>query len=1001
MNHKIYFLSLVMGIIFSSSNIFRANAFTPQRLSPIGVNVVFDNVITTYNNQHFVVSGNEQTGQKLFFLANHPTYGDELWVSDGTIAGTKMVKDIYPGTYGSGIKQLTAFGNKVVFQARGDDSSGYEPWISDGTEAGTFMIKDLHPGKSRPTMFRQISESQFIFAARDCESEAVGALGQYWLWISDGTQNGTHLLNSISVDVPGSIQEKNGLHLVKSGNKIFLRANDKEETKGFELWATDGSSEGTNLIQDINNTTGTLSGTTNSSNPSWMINCKDQQLFFTADESGEIGVPWSVNASTLETKRLVASGKYGTQVSNPFLFGNKVVYSAFLNEDSGNELFSWDINSNTTTFLKEINPGSADCDFSGLGIIGGRLFFRGNPGGGTYRLFYTDGSTSSTIQYPHGTSIALSENTEAEVVANNLFFTGISGIYQLTDTTSSPVLVDAVQPGDKIHSLRRLNGKVLYIRESENAIYTLDDIAIEQKAVYVSPGGNDTNDGLTESTPFKTFAKAIEIVNNSNGEIAEIILAAGTYTESGASVTLSNPCPNLVIRGESAKTTIIKRDGEGRIINTSDSYLTSSNNLTIRDLTLKDATVTNQQGAAIYFSRTGNTNNNLTLERVVFENNTINSGTATSNGGAFFFNGNQLTVTDCYFKNNRVLKVGTNNPQGGAVTLATVASTNGLFATFTNTTFEGNEAYVSGGALFFNNVGARLETSPNSYVNFVNCTFLNNKATNTGTTGGALNLTSGTTATFHLMNFKIINCTFLNNSSAGTSSRNTMTINGNRYESAIMVNNLMVPLSSASSGDIFGTNQTTNEKLKGSNNLIGGSITTSFINSSFFRTDSVANKNLVGWREDFNINPALTDNSTETIFAVPFLAINPGSKAIDFGVNSYDSPNVVPAKDVRGVAVYDSVKDIGAYEYDSGSTNLNQSPVNEGINIYPNPAKSSFKIITSDKASNIEIFTLSGIKIISDISPDDEININDLNTGVYIVNIQIQNSVYKKILIKI
>ena len=228
-----------------------------------------------------------------------------------------------------------------------------------------------------------------------------------------------------------------------------------------------------------------------------------------------------------------------------------------------------------------------------------------------------------------------------------------------------------------------------------------------------------------------------------------------------------------------------------------------------------------------------------------------------------------------------------------------------------------------------------------------------------------------------------------------------MTINGNRYESAIMVNNLMVPLSSASSGDIFGTNQTTNEKLKGSNNLIGGSITTSFINSSFFRTDSVANKNLVGWREDFNINPALTDNSTETIFAVPFLAINPGSKAIDFGVNSYDSPNGGPAKDVGGDAVYDSVKDIGAYEYDSGSTNLNQSPVNEGINIYPNPAKSSFKIITSDKASNIEIFTLSGIKIISDISPDDEININDLNTGVYIVNIQIQNSVYKKILIKI
>lgn len=994
------FSSLILVVIFGTFNILMISATAPQKITPPGIKVISDNEVTTYNNQHIVVTGDEQTGQKLFFIANDISYGDELWVSDGTLTGTKMVKDIYPGTYGSGIKNLTPFNNKVVFHARGDDNSGYEPWISDGTASGTYMIKDLHPGKSRPAMFRQINENQFIFAARDCDSETAGAMGQYWLWISDGTPNGTQLLSQISVGVPGSIEEKTGLHLLKSGNKIFLRANDKLESKGFELWATDGSSNGTNLITDINTTQGSISGTTQSSNVSWMINCNDQKLFFTADESGESGVPWSVNSNTLETKRLVASGKYGTKADNPFVFGNKVFFSAFLNDNSGNELFFWDMNSDATTFLKEINSGTASCGFSGMGVLGDRLFFRAISEGSTHRLFYTDGSASFTSQYPHATSIALSEDTEAEVVANSLFFTGTNGVYQLTSITSSPVLVDAIQPGDKIHSLRQLNGKVLYIRESENAIFILDDISFEQKAIFVSPGGNDSNDGLTENSPLQTFLKAIEVVNNSSGEITEIRLAAGTYIESGASATLSSTVPNLTIRGESAKTTIIKREGEGRIINTTDAYLTSSNNLTIRDLTLKDATVTNMQGAAIYFSRTGNMSNNLTLERVVFENNTINSGTATSNGGAFFFNGNQLTVTDCYFKNNKVMKVGTNNPQGGAVTLATVASTNGLFASFTNTTFEGNEAYLSGGAVFFNNVGARLDTSPNSYVNFVNCSFLNNKATNTGTTGGALNLTSGTTTSYHLMNYKIINCTFLNNSSAGTSSKSTITLNGNRYESAVLVNNLIIPLSSASSGDILATNQATNEKLKGSNNLIGGSISTSYINSSFFRADSVVNKNLVGWREDFNINSSLTDNSTETIYAVPFLAVNSGSKAIDFGVNSYDSPNVVPANDVRGVAVYGTAKDIGAFEYNSGSTDLNNNPTDEKINIYPNPAKSSFRIISSNEVSGIEIFTLNGTRIRSDVFPEDEINISDLASGVYIVNIQTHNSLCKKLLIK-
>ena len=72
-------------------------------------------------------------------------YGEELWKSDGTEAGTVLVKDIVPGAVGSNPSALVAAGRLLLFSAC-DLEAGCELWASDGTEEGTKRLADVAPG---------------------------------------------------------------------------------------------------------------------------------------------------------------------------------------------------------------------------------------------------------------------------------------------------------------------------------------------------------------------------------------------------------------------------------------------------------------------------------------------------------------------------------------------------------------------------------------------------------------------------------------------------------------------------------------------------------------------------------------------------------------------------------------------------------------------------------------------------------------------------------------
>ncbi len=93
------------------------------------------------------ILGHSLTLWHALFIAVDGSTGYELWKSSGTAESTVLVKDICPGSNGSGALYLVNVGGTLYFQAY-NDGTGNELWKSDGTSSGTVLVKDIHPGGS-------------------------------------------------------------------------------------------------------------------------------------------------------------------------------------------------------------------------------------------------------------------------------------------------------------------------------------------------------------------------------------------------------------------------------------------------------------------------------------------------------------------------------------------------------------------------------------------------------------------------------------------------------------------------------------------------------------------------------------------------------------------------------------------------------------------------------------------------------------------------------------
>ncbi len=317
----------------------------------------------------------------VLFSASDASSGLELWKTDGTEAGTTLVRDISPGTSPSNPESLVRLGNLVLFAAT-DDVHGLALWKTDGTTAGTEFVKDvLTDTGGSIEQFKTVDGAVFFVVADGPYNGSVDCS----LWKSDGTSAGTILVKQLN-----SPCNNNGPgYLTAVGNLLFFSAYDS--AAGMELWKSDGTNEGTLRVKDI------FPGAYDSRPLN--LTGVGETLFFSAS-TGEGHELWRSDG-TEEGTRLVLDisvpplmhGSFPTLLTN-------VNGTLFFTADDGlhgRELWRSDGTKQGTFLVRDIRSGPSGSSPQGLTDLGGTLLFAASDHSHGMEPWKSDGTVAGTV----------------------------------------------------------------------------------------------------------------------------------------------------------------------------------------------------------------------------------------------------------------------------------------------------------------------------------------------------------------------------------------------------------------------------------------------------------------------------------------------------------------------------------------------------------------------------------------------------------------------------
>jgi ELWxxDGT repeat protein len=409
----------------------------------------------------------------VFFTANDGSHGRELWRSDGTAAGTQLVKDVNPGP-GSGLSgsfadpgasggtlsgwasDLTDAGGTLYFLANdGNPADGtVQLWKSNSTWASTVLVKGFNPsnltggGGAVPAPLGQITpvDGKVYFVMND------GTRGEE-LWTTDGTAAGTRLVKDINPGGAGS--DPSGL--VAVGNTLYFFATD---SNGTELWKTNGSDLGTVPLKTVSGADPVAVGNT---------------LYFLVSDPTTGVALWKSDGPIPGTAPVKSLG-VGTTLSDPLRAVNGRLYFGATRNTSGpavTQLWTSDGTAGGTVALASFPPTAKPAapalgNFTGLGST---LFFSANDGTHGNQLWKSDGTVAGTRMVLAINPKGGSDPSDFAAIGNILFFAADDGshgreLWCSDGTAAGTFLYQKIrfQPhtGSSPHELTNVNGKLFF-----------------------------------------------------------------------------------------------------------------------------------------------------------------------------------------------------------------------------------------------------------------------------------------------------------------------------------------------------------------------------------------------------------------------------------------------------------------------------------------------------------------------------------------------------------
>ncbi|WP_216921961.1 Calx-beta domain-containing protein, partial [Synechococcus sp. CCAP 1479/9] len=372
------------------------------------------------------------------FTPPNTTDGIEPWITDGTAAGTLLLKDIVVGSSGSNPTSFFSVNGKVVFYAT-TPANGSELWVTDGTTDGTTLLADINPGSGSAG----VNALNFTLLGNKLLFTATNPATGIELWVTDGTSAGTQLLRDI---VPGSgngaVQSK---PLAILGNTAIFAADG-------DVWSTDGTPTGTVKLYDFASTPGQPSGVFNDS-----LFQANGLVYFNAITSDPVGRPrgevWVTDGTpggTREISNLGPETNAGVVAALGTL-GSTTYFVAQVTELDGTTL-GLELYVSTGTSLelfREFDPGfrsgNINPDSTRVAIAGNQLFFTreipasGNP----TELWVIDGATGGTQLLKTFTNITGPKFT---VFGDSIVFTATTTVGGVT-SSFAPWISDGTAAG--------------------------------------------------------------------------------------------------------------------------------------------------------------------------------------------------------------------------------------------------------------------------------------------------------------------------------------------------------------------------------------------------------------------------------------------------------------------------------------------------------------------------------------------------------------------------